>query len=221
VREDISDPIILHMHPANMMIFVQALILALLVQGNVPSASLSAGFQSSATKLKSIAGFRQPLSRADLLSRDRTVLYTANSVSELPAIKKGGDATISTSIFNLAKSVIGAGVLSLPSGVAFFADESSALLPSSIICAVFGLIAAYSFSSIGNICKDYDADSFQDAWAKSVSPKSAWIISSSITAMCFLASLAYSIIIGDSFTSLAKVQYRLFSLLYCLLLFTH
>ena len=34
-------------------------------------------------------------------------------------------------------------------------------------------------------------------------PKSAWLISASITAMCFLASLAYSIIIGDSFTSLA------------------
>lgn len=119
--------------------------------------------------------------------------------------KSGGDATISTSIFNLAKSIIGSGVLSLPSGIAFFADEPSALLPSVVICAIFGLVAAYSFSSIGNVCKEYEATSFQDAWAKSVSPKSAWVISSSITALCFLASLAYSIIIGESFTAMAKV----------------
>jgi hypothetical protein len=118
---------------------------------------------------------------------------------------EGGDSTIQTSIFNLAKSVIGAGVLSLPSGVAFFADEPQALVPSAIICTIFGLAAAYSFSSVGKVCKETKSKSFQEAWGNSVSKNSAWIITYSITAMCFLASLAYSIIIGDSFTSLAKV----------------
>lgn len=120
---------------------------------------------------------------------------------------EGGDATISTSIFNLAKSIIGAGVLSLPSGVAFFSSDPKALIPSSIICAVFGLAAAYSFSSIGKVCRDTKSKSFQEAWANTVNPKTAWMISASITAMCFLASLAYSIIIGDSFTALAQVSF--------------
>lgn len=44
----------------------------------------------------------------------------------------------------------------------------------------------------------------KDAWAKSVNPKTAWVISGSITAMCFLAALAYSIMIGDTFTALAS-----------------
>lgn len=121
---------------------------------------------------------------------------------------EGGDASVASSTFNLAKSIIGAGVLSLPSGVAFFADESSALVPSSVICAVFGLVAAYSFSLIGKICKERNSKSFQDVWAKTVDPKSAWMISGAITAMCFLASLAYSIIIGDSFTSLFQVEIK-------------
>ena len=119
---------------------------------------------------------------------------------------QGGDATIPTSIFNLAKSIIGAGVLSLPSGVAFFSSDPKALIPSSIICAVFGLAAAYSFSSIGRVCRDTKSKSFQEAWANTVNPKSAWMISASITALCLLASLAYSIIIGDSFTALAQVS---------------
>lgn len=118
----------------------------------------------------------------------------------------GGSASLSTSTFNLAKSIIGAGVLSLPSGVAFFADEPSALIPASAICALFGLVAAYSFSSIGKVCRDTKSKSFQEVWEKTVSPKTAWTISGSITAMCFLASLAYSIFIGDSFTSLAQVS---------------
>jgi hypothetical protein len=120
--------------------------------------------------------------------------------------KTGGSASIATSTFNLAKSVIGAGVLSLPSGVAFLADEPSALIPSAALCTLFGIVAGYSFSAIGRICKENNANTFQEAWEKVVNPKTAWLISGSITALCFLASLAYSIILGDSFSSLFQVS---------------
>jgi solute carrier family 38 (sodium-coupled neutral amino acid transporter), member 11 len=132
-----------------------------------------------------------------------TSLQAAAAVDSAPA-RKGGDATIAASTFNLAKCIIGAGVLSLPSGVAFFSDEPAALIPAAIITTVMGLVSAYTFSIIGKACETTNAKSFQDAWSKSVDPNSAWIISGGITATCFLASLAYSIIIGDSFTSLAK-----------------
>ena len=38
---------------------------------------------------------------------------------------------MSTSTFNLAKNIIGAGVLSLPNGVAYFSDAPSALVPAT------------------------------------------------------------------------------------------
>ena len=120
------------------------------------------------------------------------------------SITKGGEATVATSTFNLAKSIIGAGVLSLPSGVAFFSNSPVALLPASGILVFMGLLAAYTFSLIGRACDQHNAKTFQEAWSKSVSPDSAWIISGAITAKCFFASLAYSIIIGDSFSALAK-----------------
>lgn len=127
----------------------------------------------------------------------------AAATKEVPK-PKGGEATIATSTFNLAKSIIGAGVLSLPSGVAFFSDAPMALLPAIAICSIMGLVAGYTFSLIGKACEQHNATSFQEAWAKSVSPKTAWMISGGITAKCFFASLAYSIIIGDSFAALAK-----------------
>ena len=141
-------------------------------------------------------------------SRMPFALEASASGSEhfVPPVQSGGTSSIATSTFNLAKSIIGAGVLSLPSGVAFLADEPSALIPSAILCTLFGVVAAYSFSAIGRICKENDAKSFQEAWEKIVSPKSAWLISGSITALCFLASLAYCIILGDSFSSLFQVN---------------
>lgn len=151
--------------------------------------------------LPSIKGGRSVLNTKSATSLNAVDSFIASGAAP---VKKGGEATISTSTFNLAKSIIGAGVLSLPSGVAFFSDEPSAILPASIICALMGALAGYSFSLIGRACDQHKSDSFQDAWAKSVNPKSAWMISAAITAKCFLASLAYSIIIGDSFTALAK-----------------
>jgi amino acid permease len=145
-----------------------------------------------------------PHKRFSVVASNTENNYIASHTDAAPV--SGGSASLSASTFNLAKSIIGAGVLSLPSGVAFFADEPSALMPASVICAVFGLVAAYSFSSIGKVCRDTKSKSFQEVWEKTVSPKTAWTISGSITAMCFLASLAYSIFIGDSFTSLAQVS---------------
>lgn len=99
----------------------------------------------------------------------------------------------------------------MPSGVAVFANDPKALVPSAVICAIFGFAAAYSFSSIGKVCEETNSKSFQEVWNKSVDPKTGWIISSSITSMCFLASLTYSIVIGDSFTSLAQVSQNVMS----------
>jgi sodium-coupled neutral amino acid transporter 11 len=120
------------------------------------------------------------------------------------ALKLGGDATVASSSFNLAKSIIGAGVLALPSGVAFFSDSPAALVPATIMLTVMGVAAGYTFSLIGKTCAEHNVSTFKQAWSKSVGPNSAWVISTAITFKCFFASLVNSIIIGDSFASLAQ-----------------
>jgi sodium-coupled neutral amino acid transporter 11 len=116
-----------------------------------------------------------------------------------------GDASILSSSFNLAKLILGAGILSLPSGIAAFSDDPKTSLGFSTVLLLFmGMISAYSFSSIGKACDIHKTKSFADAWSKSVGPKTSRIISFMITFKTFFACLAYSIIIGDSFSSLAK-----------------
>ena len=140
------------------------------------------------------------------MNSDAAIAVTGEGSS--PPSNGGGQATIATSTFNLAKSVIGAGVLALPSGVAFLADEPSALIPSSLLCAIFGIMSAYSFAVIGKICSDSGSSTFQDAWEKTVNKKSGWLITSSLTALCFLASLTYSIIMETR--SPHSSRYKLF-----------
>ena len=166
---------------------------------------LLVAFASHATGFRVAAEVKQLNSKTHLGARKRLnlVLSAVEAKQASPKVG-GGDATVAASTFNLAKSIIGAGVLSLPSGVAFFSDSPLALLPASAILAFMGLLAAYTFSLIGRACERHGAKTFKDAWSKSVDPNSAWMISGAITAKCFFASLAYSIIIGDSFTALAK-----------------
>jgi amino acid permease len=154
-----------------------------------------------------IAKPSRPLSYVNNVNSRQSVTstYSTTAIAADGAAQKkesGGASSVATSSFNLAKSIIGAGVLAIPGGVSFFSDSPAALFPACGIAAVFGLAAAYTFSSIGRVCKEYDAKSFQEAWTKAIGPKTAGLISGAITALCMLASLAFSIIIADSFTAL-------------------
>ena len=160
-----------------------------------------------ATKLSNLP----TLTRSNGILQERRLeqmkrLDSSNSKTAIvaEAEKLGGEASVVSSIFNLAKSVVGIGVLSLPGGVAFLSDCPITLVPACLIGILMGTLAAYCFSSIGRACDVHQSKSFQDVWAKSVNARTAWMVSAGITAKCLMASLACSIIIGDTFTALAE-----------------
>jgi len=129
-------------------------------------------------------------------------------ITESPSASGTGTATIPTEIFNLVKSIVGAGVLSLPAGIAAFGNAPSAVLPASILIAVIGAISAYGFSLIGRVCAHTKAQSYRDAWDKSVGPKTSWVTAFSSTFSCLFANLAYSMILADTFQNLvASIGY--------------
>ena len=95
-------------------------------------------------------------------------------------------------------------MLSLPAGVAAFSDNRSAIVPASAIIAALGALSAYTFSLIGRACAQTKAESYEQSWARSVSPKTAALPAGACVATCFAGCLAYTIIIGDSFSALAR-----------------
>ncbi|CAB9507105.1 Putative sodium-coupled neutral amino acid transporter 11 [Seminavis robusta] len=117
----------------------------------------------------------------------------ASSKSE----QQQGTATIPNEIFNLVKSIVGAGVLSLPAGIAAFGNAPSALLPAIVLIAIMGAISAYTFSMIARVCRMTHATSYADCWDKTRG-NMAWIVAASSALDCFAGNLTYSMVLADT-----------------------
>ena len=113
-------------------------------------------------------------------------------------------ASIPNEVFNLVKAIVGVGVLSLPAGVAAFGSAPSAFIPAGILIAVIGCLSAYGFALTGKVCAYTGAKSYREAWSRSVGPGSSWIPAWSVTFKTFLACLAFSMVLADTFSSLLE-----------------
>ncbi|KAL7509503.1 hypothetical protein ACHAXN_006489 [Cyclotella atomus] len=114
----------------------------------------------------------------------------------------GGTASIPNEIFNLVKSIVGAGVLSLPAGIAAFGNAPSATIPAVILITIIGLFSGYGFSLIGRVCSYTGGKSYRDAWSESVGSDSSWIPAVTCTLKTCFAVLSYSMILADTMKAL-------------------
>eukprot|EP00536_Pseudo-nitzschia_multiseries_P009124 jgi/Psemu1/199944/e_gw1.248.48.1 len=111
-------------------------------------------------------------------------------------------ASVTQLIFNLVKGIVGAGVLSLPAGIAAFANAPGGVVPAISLITIIGSLSAYGFALIGRCCAYTDTKSYRDAWSATVSKSSSWLPASAVTFKTVAACLSYSMILGDTFVSL-------------------
>jgi len=129
---------------------------------------------------------------------DKTVVDT---VIPYP-LTGNGTSTMSNHIFNLVKSIVGAGVLSLPAGIASFGNAPSAVIPATVLITIIGVLSGYSFSLIGRVCAYTGGKTYRDAWERSVGKSTGIVPAASCTFKTVCATLAYSMILADTFGSL-------------------
>ena len=142
-------------------------------------------------------------------SPSRSSLHAAHVIRKNSMVKRKSaeEATqqpMMKSIINLVKLIIGAGVLSLPQGVSCLGDSARALLPASALMIAVEILSIYSFILVGRMCDvKKEATTLSQAWEQEVGHDSSWIVALSIFVLTFFVSTAYSIVLGDIFTSLA------------------
>jgi len=117
--------------------------------------------------------------------------------------ESGGTASVPNLTFNLVKSIVGAGVLSLPYGVAAFGNAPSALIPAIALISVMGGLSGYTFGLIGRICQKTQTESYSDAWDVTVGKSLSPLIAFSCFIDCFAGNLSYSMILADTVKNLA------------------
>jgi hypothetical protein len=130
-----------------------------------------------------------------------TPLQQTTATSATTTEPNDDGASIPTEVFNLVKSIVGAGVLSLPYGVAAFGNAPSALVPAIALIAVMGALSGYTFGLIGRLCQKTNTSSYSDAWDAIVGRAGA-LVAFSCFIDCFAGNLSYSMILADTFVSL-------------------
>eukprot|EP00403_Amphidinium_massartii_P035929 CAMPEP_0178434608 /NCGR_PEP_ID=MMETSP0689_2-20121128/33509_1 /TAXON_ID=160604 /ORGANISM="Amphidinium massartii, Strain CS-259" /LENGTH=480 /DNA_ID=CAMNT_0020056673 /DNA_START=30 /DNA_END=1469 /DNA_ORIENTATION=+ len=106
---------------------------------------------------------------------------------------------------NLAKNIVGSGMLSLPAGIAAFASGPNAILPAILTLVLpLGLLSAYTFYLVGWICEQTGTQSYGEAWSKTLGEKSGSLITLVVLLSCATGCVAYAMILGDTLYLLLK-----------------
>mmetsp|Transcript_37549 Transcript_37549/g.78653 ORF Transcript_37549/g.78653 Transcript_37549/m.78653 type:complete len:562 (+) Transcript_37549:301-1986(+) len=156
-----------------------------------------------------------------------TALSSTATISDDGSDSDSNESSTEQSILsatcNLIKGGVGSGVLSLPAGVAALGDFPKAVVPAISLIFILGGISAYTFNLLGRLTavvnNEVDTDkgdesnntssspkvtTIGDLWDYEVGPSTSYLVTLAVMLTCFGTSLSYSIILGDTFQSLAK-----------------
>jgi len=179
------------------------------VQGVVPPSSLSTSSTKPTTPLANIFDLRggavgEPFvrTRRPPPPPKQSTWAWKNKSSSITKDNKDG-AALASHVFNLIKSIVGAGVLGLPAGVAAFGNAPSAIVPALVLLVVIGSMSAYGFSLIGRLCSYTHTTSYRQVWEETVGPKSGWIPALFCLLVTGCSVLAYSMILSNTIPALA------------------
>jgi len=156
---------------------------------------------NAAARCRDFTGFH---SHAHQSSRKQLAAPELTAVAASDGKEGSGDdaadiqlSTISETTVNMAKNAIGFGVFSLPAGMAMLSGNMSAVgLLLAIMVAVGGL-CAYTALLIGEVCEAVGASTYSEAWAKTLSPGSSWLVDLAVIGTSFIPCIAYSMVLGD------------------------
>lgn len=129
---------------------------------------------------------------------------TSNDDSASP--KTSGQASIPTLSVSLVKSIVGGGVLALPSGMAAMGGSPD-IVPTAITTILAsGALNAFYFGLVGKVCDTTEATSYKQAWERTVGSSTSPLVTLTVTLKTALSCLAYSMILADSGQALANAS---------------
>ena len=133
----------------------------------------AAGIPSNSSDCLSSLGGSMP---CELYDVGKTAVVATDSPQKLGYSDKGSSPR--TSSVNLLKNMVGAGVFSLNSRVMSISASPTAILPAAALIMTMATWATYNFYMVGETCRLTDSSTYSEAWSKTVSASSQWIIQS-------------------------------------------
>ena len=105
------------------------------------------------------------------------------------AAKPPEGSSVSASVVNLVKNIVGSGILALAAGVAAFSDAKIAILPALALLFLLGGISGYTYSVIGRVGDAVGADTYKDTWNKIFGEKTGFLPEFTVVFMTLCGAL--------------------------------
>jgi sodium-coupled neutral amino acid transporter 11 len=139
---------------------------------------------------------------------------SSSSKDEEAAAERDDEETASSVIgvtFSLMKTLVGTGMLALPSGLAAISDRASMLWPANAFMLVLGALSAYTFWILGRLAYATGGRTLSDTWTRvhrqqrhGMRSSTARVVSAANLVYCVGLCLAYSLVLGDSLSALLR-----------------
>jgi len=159
---------------------------------------------TSALPQMNMKGIQRPQLRAGGVDASAVEAGNGDLVAAGPTVP-AGTATVSASTINLSKNIVGAGVLALASGVAAFSASPIAIVPAMALLLFLGGVSFYTFMLIARVGQEMGTATYKDTWAKIFGSQLSIIPALTIAFKTYVGGLSYTIILGDSFASIASL----------------
>lgn len=141
--------------------------------------------------------------RSQTVGRIAAVSAVSAKVGTSKVVANEEGIGLAPSIVNLVKNICGAGVLSLPAGLAALSNSKGAIIPGCVMVLCMGVISAYCFVLIGRVCEMTKKPTYKGAVTEAMGETWGQVLAVATLMKTFAASLMGSIIIGDTVASLA------------------
>jgi amino acid permease len=115
-----------------------------------------------------------------------------------------GEATIPSEIANIAKNLVGGGVLSLSGGIAIYANSPSAVISAAFWIILMGVLLGYFALLIAKVCAWTNTTTYRAAWRASMGEKGGLAVSIANSMNPMMGDLAYAAILSQTFKSLLE-----------------
>lgn len=115
-----------------------------------------------------------------------------------------GEASILSEIANIAKNLVGGGVLSLSGGIAIYANSPSAVISAASWIVLMGILLGYFALLIAKVCASTNTTTYRAAWRASMGEKGGLAVSIANSMNPMMGDLAYAAILSQTFQSLLE-----------------
>mmetsp|Transcript_68804 Transcript_68804/g.165143 ORF Transcript_68804/g.165143 Transcript_68804/m.165143 type:complete len:548 (+) Transcript_68804:63-1706(+) len=117
----------------------------------------------------------------------------------------GSQMTAMQAIVNMAKGIVGGGMLALPLGLAAMKRGPEVIVPAILFLVVpLGLLSAFTYYKVARICERTGARSYGAAWSKVMRGPLASMMSGVLVFSCGTGCVSYAMILGETVPYLLK-----------------